>query len=92
MRVHLMVFCLISYTVNGQIEYSISEETERGVFVGNIAKDLGIDATTLSLRKFRMITSSKLTAPAAAAVQGAAAHWMSMISIASTCACSQDLI
>ncbi|XP_034634884.1 protocadherin alpha-C1-like isoform X2 [Trachemys scripta elegans] len=58
MRVHLMVFCLISYTVNGQIEYSISEETERGVSVGNIAKDLEIDATTLSLRKFRMLTSS----------------------------------
>ncbi|XP_053893228.1 protocadherin alpha-C1-like [Malaclemys terrapin pileata] len=91
MRVHLMVFCLISYTVNGQIEYSISEETERGVSVGNIAKDLEIDATTLSLRKFRMLTSSKRTPPAAAAVQGAA-QWMSMTSIASTCACSQDLI
>uniref|UniRef100_A0A8C8S7H2 Protocadherin alpha subfamily C, 2 n=1 Tax=Pelusios castaneus TaxID=367368 RepID=A0A8C8S7H2_9SAUR len=58
MRVHLMVFCLIFYTVNGQIKYSISEETERGVSVGNIAKDLGIEATTLSDRKFRMITSS----------------------------------
>uniref|UniRef100_A0A8D0HGV3 Protocadherin alpha subfamily C, 2 n=1 Tax=Sphenodon punctatus TaxID=8508 RepID=A0A8D0HGV3_SPHPU len=59
MRVYLMVLCLISsYTVNGQVEYSIPEETERGVSVGNIAKDLGIEAATLSLRKFRMISSS----------------------------------
>ncbi|NWI91393.1 PCDC2 protein, partial [Pitta sordida] len=45
-------------TVDGQIVYSIAEETERGASVGNIAKDLGIDAATLSARKFRMITSS----------------------------------
>ncbi|KFV86359.1 Protocadherin alpha-C2, partial [Struthio camelus australis] len=45
-------------TVNGQIAYSITEETERGVSVGNIAKDLGIDVATLSSRKFRMITGS----------------------------------
>ncbi|NWZ60370.1 PCDC2 protein, partial [Haliaeetus albicilla] len=45
-------------TVNGQVVYSIAEETERGASVGNIAKDLGIDAATLSARKFRMITGS----------------------------------
>ncbi|NWW93291.1 PCDC2 protein, partial [Rhynochetos jubatus] len=45
-------------TVNGQVVYSITEETERGASVGNIAKDLGIDAATLSARKFRMLTSS----------------------------------
>ncbi|NXG88319.1 PCDC2 protein, partial [Stercorarius parasiticus] len=45
-------------TANGQVLYSIAEETERGVSVGNIAKDLGIDAATLSARKFRMITGS----------------------------------
>ncbi|NXA17196.1 PCDC2 protein, partial [Ibidorhyncha struthersii] len=45
-------------TANGQVVYSIAEETERGASVGNIAKDLGIDAATLSARKFRMITSS----------------------------------
>ncbi|KFW85734.1 Protocadherin alpha-C2, partial [Manacus vitellinus] len=43
---------------DGQIVYSIAEETERGASVGNIAKDLGIDAATLSARKFRMITGS----------------------------------
>ncbi|NXN66419.1 PCDC2 protein, partial [Himantopus himantopus] len=45
-------------TANGQVVYSIAEETERGSSLGNIAKDLGIDAATLSARKFRMITGS----------------------------------
>ncbi|NXC17494.1 PCDC2 protein, partial [Corythaeola cristata] len=45
-------------TANGQVAYSIAEETERGASVGNIAKDLGIDAATLSARKFRVITGS----------------------------------
>ncbi|KAF1516696.1 UNVERIFIED_CONTAM: Protocadherin alpha-C2, partial [Eudyptes robustus] len=45
-------------TANGQVVYSIAEETERGASVGNIAKDLGIDAATLSARKCRMITGS----------------------------------
>ncbi|NWW44489.1 PCDC2 protein, partial [Pedionomus torquatus] len=45
-------------TANGQVLYSIAEETERGASVGNIAKDLGVDAVTLSARKFRMITGS----------------------------------
>ncbi|XP_031980427.1 protocadherin alpha-C1-like isoform X2 [Corvus moneduloides] len=58
MRGYLMVFCLICCTADGQIVYSIAEETERGASVGNIAKDLGIDAATLSARKFRMITGS----------------------------------
>ncbi|XP_010568385.1 PREDICTED: LOW QUALITY PROTEIN: protocadherin alpha-C1-like [Haliaeetus leucocephalus] len=58
MRVYLMIFCLICCTANGQVVYSIAEETERGASVGNIAKDLGIDAATLSARKFRMITGS----------------------------------
>uniref|UniRef100_A0A8C5IGQ5 Protocadherin gamma-C3 n=1 Tax=Junco hyemalis TaxID=40217 RepID=A0A8C5IGQ5_JUNHY len=57
MRGYLMVFCLICCTADGQIVYSIAEETERGASVGNIAKDLGIDAATLSARKFPRITS-----------------------------------
>ncbi|NXF84739.1 PCDC1 protein, partial [Eubucco bourcierii] len=42
----------------GQVVYSIAEETERGAPVGNIAKDLGIEAATLAARKFRMLTGS----------------------------------
>uniref|UniRef100_A0A670Y7I7 Protocadherin alpha subfamily C, 1 n=1 Tax=Pseudonaja textilis TaxID=8673 RepID=A0A670Y7I7_PSETE len=58
MRVYLIVCCLIFYTVRGQVEYSIAEETERGAPVGNLAQDLGIDAARLPFRRFRMITSS----------------------------------
>ncbi|XP_026544523.1 protocadherin alpha-C1-like isoform X1 [Notechis scutatus] len=58
MRVYLVVCCLIFYTVRGQVEYSIAEETERGAPVGNLAQDLGIDAARLPFRRFRMITSS----------------------------------
>ncbi|NXW66665.1 PCDC2 protein, partial [Eurystomus gularis] len=45
-------------TANGQVAYSIAEETEWGASVGNVAKDLGLDAATLSARKFRIITGS----------------------------------
>ncbi|XP_033922829.1 protocadherin alpha-C1 [Melopsittacus undulatus] len=58
MRVYLMLFCLICCTAKGQVVYSIAEETERGVSVGNVAKDFRIDAATLLPRKFRMIASS----------------------------------
>ncbi|KAM3840739.1 protocadherin alpha-C2-like [Vipera latastei] len=58
MRVYLMVCCLVFCTVRGQVEYSIAEETERGAPVGNLAQDLGIDATRLPSRRFRMITGS----------------------------------
>uniref|UniRef100_A0A8C8VLU6 Protocadherin alpha subfamily C, 2 n=1 Tax=Pelusios castaneus TaxID=367368 RepID=A0A8C8VLU6_9SAUR len=64
MRVHLMVFCLIFYTVNGQIKYSISEETERGLkrgaFVGNVASDLGVDPQRLSARGARLTSGNGL--------------------------------
>ncbi|XP_054024603.1 protocadherin alpha-C1 isoform X4 [Dryobates pubescens] len=58
MRVYWMVFCLICCTVDGQVVYSIAEETEHGAPVGNIAKDLGLEAATLAARKFRMLTGS----------------------------------
>ncbi|KFV70764.1 Protocadherin alpha-C2, partial [Dryobates pubescens] len=45
-------------TVDGQVVYSIAEETEHGAPVGNIAKDLGLEAATLAARKFRMLTGS----------------------------------
>ncbi|KAL2077331.1 hypothetical protein ACEWY4_026835 [Coilia grayii] len=42
----------------GQIRYSISEETEDGAVVGNIAKDLGVDVRTMKERQFRIVSSS----------------------------------
>ncbi|KAM6148956.1 protocadherin alpha-C1 isoform 2-T2 [Erethizon dorsatum] len=40
-----------------QLEYSVSEETERGVAVANVAADLKLPAAALSLRNFRFLSS-----------------------------------
>lgn len=39
------------------LEYSVSEETERGVAVANVAADLKLPAAALSLRNFRVLSS-----------------------------------
>ncbi|XP_029328069.1 protocadherin alpha-C1 isoform X3 [Mus caroli] len=41
----------------GQLEYSVLEETEPGVTVGNIASDLKLSAAVLSLRNFRFLSN-----------------------------------
>ncbi|XP_058263966.1 protocadherin alpha-8-like [Hemibagrus wyckioides] len=62
-RVHvrlafLAVFLLFTRVVLAQIKYSVSEEQKDGTLVGNIAKDLGIDARSLRERGFRIVSSS----------------------------------
>ncbi|XP_030594784.1 protocadherin gamma-A11-like isoform X49 [Archocentrus centrarchus] len=52
--VALLLFCLDF--VGGDISYSFSEEMRSTSVIGNIAKDLGIDANTLSGRKARIDT------------------------------------
>ncbi|XP_060630200.2 protocadherin gamma-A6-like isoform X18 [Anolis sagrei] len=44
-------------TVSGQIHYSIPEEMPKGSFVGNIAKDLGMNGKQLSDHGLRIVTS-----------------------------------
>ncbi|KAM6952975.1 protocadherin alpha-3-like [Lycodopsis pacificus] len=42
-----------------QIRYSIAEEVQEGTVVGNVAKDLGLDITSLIARRFRVVSGSK---------------------------------
>ncbi|XP_066480613.1 protocadherin gamma-A10-like [Tiliqua scincoides] len=50
------IMLLIWKAVSGQIHYSIPEEIQKGSFVGNIAKDLGMDGKHLSDRELRILT------------------------------------
>ncbi|KAF6082366.1 hypothetical protein HJG60_014643 [Phyllostomus discolor] len=43
----------------GQLEYSVLEETQQGVAVGNVTADLRLSAAALSLRNFRFFSSHK---------------------------------
>ncbi|KAM9849740.1 uncharacterized protein ACBR49_007030 [Aulostomus maculatus] len=43
---------------SAQIRYSISEEVKVGAVVGNIAKDLGLEKTTLKARDYRIVGGS----------------------------------
>ncbi|XP_067374284.1 protocadherin alpha-8-like isoform X26 [Channa argus] len=42
-----------------ELRYSIPEEVKEGTIVGNVAKDLGIDKTSLIDRRFRVVSGSK---------------------------------
>nr|XP_046180967.1 protocadherin alpha-3-like [Oncorhynchus gorbuscha] len=44
---------------SAQIRYSISEELKEGTVIGNVAKDLTIDLSTLKERGFRIVSGSK---------------------------------
>ncbi|XP_026186774.1 protocadherin alpha-8-like [Mastacembelus armatus] len=45
--------------VSAQIKYSIPEEVKVGSVVGNVAKDLGLDISTLEERRFRIVSGSE---------------------------------
>ncbi|XP_034086844.1 protocadherin alpha-3-like [Gymnodraco acuticeps] len=53
-----MVAVLLWSAASAQIRYSISEEVNEGTVVGNIAKDLGLDKSTLKDRKYRIVSSN----------------------------------
>ncbi|XP_042275788.1 protocadherin alpha-3-like [Thunnus maccoyii] len=60
-RPHLfgvLVLLLFFGAASAQLRYSISEELKEGSFVGNIAKDLGIDLNIMKQRGFRIMSGS----------------------------------
>ncbi|XP_034546275.1 protocadherin Fat 4-like [Notolabrus celidotus] len=54
-----LVAVLLWNVAFAEIRYSISEEVNEGTVVGNIAKDLGLDKSTLKDRKYRIVSSNE---------------------------------
>nr|XP_029506569.1 protocadherin alpha-6-like [Oncorhynchus nerka] len=53
-----LLLCFVEQVL-AQIRYSIPEEVKEGSVVGNVAKDLGLDVSTLLERRFRIVSGSK---------------------------------
>nr|XP_015205226.1 PREDICTED: protocadherin alpha-6-like isoform X14 [Lepisosteus oculatus] len=53
------VVSLLQENAWAQLHFSVPEELEHGAFVGNVAKDLGLDIVPLADRKFRIVTGSQ---------------------------------
>ncbi|KAM9834064.1 protocadherin alpha-8-like isoform 21-T21 [Syngnathus typhle] len=56
---HFALLLLLGRRALGEIRYSIAEEVKDGTIVGNIAKDLGLDISSLVGRRFRVVSESK---------------------------------
>ncbi|XP_051810369.1 protocadherin gamma-A11-like isoform X6 [Acanthochromis polyacanthus] len=54
LRVSILLCCVVS-AVSGQIRYSIPEEMRKGLFVGDVAKDLGVDVRRLVSGRARLV-------------------------------------
>lgn len=59
----LMLLCLslelLLEARAGNIRYSVPEETDKGSFVGNIAKDLGLETRELAQRGIRIVSRGR---------------------------------
>ncbi|XP_070769976.1 protocadherin gamma-A4-like [Enoplosus armatus] len=53
-RISIFLFCVV-VAVSGQIRYSIPEEMRKGLIVGDVAKDLGLDVKRLVSGRARLV-------------------------------------
>ncbi|XP_033878036.3 protocadherin gamma-C5-like isoform X1 [Acipenser ruthenus] len=58
----VLCFCVSCHWIcaYGQLKYSVPEELNTGAFVGNIAKDLGLDVAKISERNLRVVSDSSV--------------------------------
>nr|XP_061786148.1 protocadherin alpha-8-like [Nerophis lumbriciformis] len=56
---HFPLLLLLAIQAFAEIRYSIPEEVKHGTIVGNVAKDLGLDVSSLVDRRFRVVSESK---------------------------------
>ncbi|XP_031462937.1 protocadherin-10-like [Phasianus colchicus] len=56
----LLVLALLAapHSTGGQLRYAMPEELEHGAFVANLGEDLGLDVSTLSARRFRIVAGA----------------------------------
>lgn len=56
---HLSLLLIFGEQAFAELRYSIPEEMKEGTIVGNVAKDLGLDKTSLADRLLRVVSGSK---------------------------------
>ncbi|XP_030595800.1 protocadherin alpha-8-like isoform X17 [Archocentrus centrarchus] len=56
---HFSLLLFFGEQAFAELRYSIPEEMKEGTIVGNVAKDLGLDKTSLTDRRFRVVSGSK---------------------------------
>ncbi|XP_036933946.1 protocadherin alpha-8-like [Acanthopagrus latus] len=56
---HVSLLLIIGEQALAELRYSVPEEMKEGTAVGNVAKDLGLDRTSLTERRIRVVSGSK---------------------------------